>query len=218
MDFKYRINSYNDYSEQLEKIMLENDVNSCLVLHRGEIYPIIHIASILGTIEQVEKLIEKGASINQKTYWGNALHQALRFDRPDIGLYLINKGIDINAEDVQGFTALIHACSNGYEDIVDILLEKGVQVNVHGGHDRTALNRALENSYNSIAKKLIDKGAYVDGDNRAYGWIPLTYCVRKNNKEMYEYLLKRGADPDYKDLKGNGESANELRVKLNRDF
>lgn len=218
MDFKYRINSYNDYSEQLEKIMSEDDVNSCLVLYFGEIAPIIHIASILGTIEQVEKLIEKGASINKKTYWGNALHQALRFNRPDIALYLINKGVDINAEDTQGFTALIHACSNGYENIVDILLEKGVEVNVHGGHDRTALNRALENSYNSIAKKLIDKGACVDGDNRAYGWIPLTACVRKNNKEMYEYLINRGADPDSKDHKGNGKSANELRVKLNRDF
>jgi hypothetical protein len=217
MEEQYIKMSYNDYYDQIEEI-LKKDPNTFRVLYRGDIKPIIHLACEIGTISQIDKIIENGGLINDKTYWGNCLHQALRNNQKEVALHLINNGVDIHAEDIQGFTPLIIACTEGYEDIVDILLDRGVEVNVNGGHGRTPLNRALEKCYNSIAKKLIDKGAFVNGDDRTYGPIPLTICVRRNNKEMYDYLLSKGADVDYREYGGKRSSTRELIDKLDNSI
>jgi ankyrin repeat protein len=209
------IENENDYYERMEEFYANNNKQ---YVYRGELEPILHIACRIGSLENVINLISKGADTKATTYWGNCLHIATMSEHSNIAKYLIEIGVDYNEEDVQGFTPLIHACSEGMEDIVDILLKKDVNVNVDGGHARTALNRAIECGYTSIAKKLIDAGAFIDGDDTTYGRIPLTEAVLKNNDEIFKVLIEKGANINKRDHKGNGSTALELINKYKREF
>lgn len=181
------------------------------VLYKGNIQPFLFVACMIGNVEEINKLIEKGGIINQVYYLGNALHYALLYNNTEeVAEFLIQNGVNFDDKDKQGFTPLIHACYNQYENIVDMLLDRNVNVNPDGGHGRTALNIALKTRNNSIAKKLIYKRAYIDGDKNSYGEIPLTITVSTKNKEMYDYLIELGADKNIRDYRGNGKSAKEL--------
>lgn len=213
------INSVEHYKDVFDYMSDNPNEN---VLYKCNIQPFLFVACIIGNVEEIKKLIEKGGLMNQVYYWGNALHYALLYkNTQDVAEFLIQNGVNFDDKDTQGFTPLIHACYNQYENIVDMLLDRNVNVNPNGGHGRTALNIALKTSLtapynNSIAKKLIYKGAYIDGDN-SYGEIPLTITVITKNKEMYDYLLELGADKNKIDYNGYGKSAKELceMYKLN---
>lgn len=208
MNKQYIILSTDDYYNQIDEILTQDTYS---VFYIRETEPIIHVSCKIGTIEHIKTLIEKGASINEQIFFGNTLHSALIFKRPDIAFYLIDHGVEFDAKDLQGITPLIHACFHGYDDIVDTLINKGAEINVKVSYGKTPLNSSLENSNNSVVKKLIEKGAFINGDDTTYGEIPLTICLQKNNKEMYEYLINKGANPDYRSHQGYGKTANELK-------
>jgi ankyrin repeat protein len=206
-----------DYYTRLEELL--QDPNKTYV-YLGNLEPILHIASRIGSLNHIETLISKGADIKKTTYWGNCLHIAAQNGNLEISKFLIEKGVEYDVEDVQGFTALLHASTQGMEEIVDFLLEKNVEVNVEGGHGRTALNRAIEYGHTNIAKKLINAGAFLNGDLRTYGRIPLTMAVLKNNEEIFRILIEKGADKNIRDHHDNhhsGKTAYELVVKHNRN-
>lgn len=57
--------------------------------------------------------------------------------------YLLDKGCDINASDIEGNTALHHAVKQKHHQIISILIQKGI-------------NQAIENTYNQTALKLAE--------------------------------------------------------------
>ena len=210
-EFIYNI---EDYDNRIKEFFLNPNQK---YVYLGNSEPILHIACRIGNLEHIKTLLSNGASKNAETYWGNCLHVALSSGNSEVAKYLIENGVDYNTEDVQGFTALFHASTNGMEEIVDILLDKKVKVNTEGGHGRTPLNRAIEYDHTSIAKKLINYGAYIDGDNATYGRVPLTICVVKNNEEIFKMLIEKGANKYIRDYKGKGSTAYELIIKFERN-
>lgn len=55
---------------------------------------------------------------------------------------LLEKGADIEAEDLDGRTALLEAAGNGQETLVRLLLEKDANVEAKDRRKRTALFKA----------------------------------------------------------------------------
>lgn len=90
----------------------------------------IHIAARFGYKEIVEALIENGADINIKGYFGyTALHEACRKNNIDIVNILIKNGADVNIKSGRyGFMPLYLACENNYEEIIDILIKNGANL------------------------------------------------------------------------------------------
>lgn len=96
----------------------------------------IHIAARFGYKEIVKALIENGADINIKGYFGyTALHEACRKNNIDIVNILIKNGTDLNIKSGRhGFMPLYLACENNYEEIIDILIKSGANLGLEPNH------------------------------------------------------------------------------------
>jgi ankyrin repeat protein len=99
------------------------------------------------TVELINLLAKSGADVNlmakrhflQRTRGGSALHYAVRTGNRDVMVALIKLGIDVNAKDEDGLTALDYAMGRGYvpflqmptrprKDLADILHAAGGSV------------------------------------------------------------------------------------------
>ncbi len=71
-----------------------------------------------GDIEAIEKLIEYGADVNEKSNGMTPLMFAARYNKVEIMKFLVSKGAKIKTKDSQGFTALKYAeLSNAFDAI-----------------------------------------------------------------------------------------------------
>jgi ankyrin repeat protein len=99
------------------------------------------------TVELINLLAQSGADVNlmakrhflQRTRGGSALHYAVRTGNKDVMAGLIKLGIDVNAKDEDGLTALDYAMGRGFvpflqmptrprKDLADILRSAGANV------------------------------------------------------------------------------------------
>jgi ankyrin repeat protein len=99
------------------------------------------------TVELINLLAASGADVNlmatrhflQRTRGGSALHYAVRTGNKDVMTALVKLGIDVNAKDEDGLTALDYAMARGYvpflqmqgrprKDLADLLRGSGANV------------------------------------------------------------------------------------------
>jgi ankyrin repeat protein len=99
------------------------------------------------TVELINLLAASGADVNlmskrhflQRTRGGSALHYAVRAGNKDVVAALVKLGIDVNAKDEDGLTALDYAMARGYvpflqmqvrprRDLADLLRGSGANV------------------------------------------------------------------------------------------
>jgi len=69
--------------------------------------------------------------------------------------FLIEKGVDINKANKDGFTPLYIASQEGHLDLVKLLIEKGAEINKIGKVGETPLYIASENGHLGVAKYLM---------------------------------------------------------------
>ncbi len=133
-----------------------------------------------GRLEDVSKLLEKGADVNAKDDYGwTALMLACANGDMDMfGELTSRKDIDFKAKDITGKTALdydksgilqgvlteelLRASRNGWLGDVSKLLEQGADIEARNGYDRTALMWACERDHTDVARLLLEKGADVN--------------------------------------------------------
>ena len=72
---------------------------------------------------------------------------------------LLGQGVDVNATDNFGMTALMYAADLGRTDIAGLLIDNGADVNAVDNYGRTALMHAIDNGHTETAKLLKEKGA-----------------------------------------------------------
>jgi len=114
---------------------------------------------------------------------------------------LVDGGVDINARNAYGWTALMHATRVGHEDLVNLLLNHGADVNAQSDDGWTALMRAAVKDHEKIAGILLKHGARVDlrdeGKATALHW-----AARKGHLVVIKALLDADADPTLQDDRG----------------
>jgi ankyrin repeat protein len=104
----------------------------------------------------------------------------------------LNDGVDVDAKDRIGHTALMMAAIKGHADTVKTLLENYADVNVKGTlSGMTALMWAVKNGYPDIVKILLDKGADVKAKNRG-GISALNIAGILNNTTIIKLLKQHG--------------------------
>jgi hypothetical protein len=138
---------------------------------------------------------------------------------------LVSAGVDVNARDQRGQTALIHAClrGNSSPDLVRALVSGGADVNARDGEGRTAL--FLEVQMSKIAcgtiAELLTANADVNAKDKK-GNTVLMMAASFADSGTVEALLTAGADPNARndegqtalslaDAKHNSEIAEILR-------
>lgn len=111
---------------------------------------------------------------------------------------LLDAGSDIDAINVDGYTALGLASYFGHLEEVRLLIDRGADVNVISTNEMAVmpLHSALAGGHKQIAALLIERGAEVDEPTGA-DWTPLHYVAESNDLETARLLLKAGARSGY---------------------
>jgi RNA polymerase sigma factor (sigma-70 family) len=131
---------------------------------------------------------------------GTALTWAAAHNDSQTVKILLDRGLDVNAADAQGRTALHQAIRWGPHN-VDLLLQKGAKVNVKTKSGQTPLMVAAESPFPEVVKALLDKKAQVnarDADDRT----PLMYAAKGGRLANARALLGHGANVHLKDKAG----------------
>ena len=140
------------------------------------------IASVMNTVENCEDLIERISSLYMPVF-----HQHDRCVE-----LLLAAGVDVNAVDVYGTSALMNAAANGYKECMLRLLQAGADVNGADTTGRTPLHFAAQSLEIDCAESLLQSGANVNSTCHS-GFTALHYFGTSDTTRGVKILLLAGA-------------------------
>ncbi len=159
----------------------------------------------LGDLNRLVHSIQKQKQLFQTNNEGQSLlHLAVLSNNIKAVLYLLNKGLKIDAEDNDSLTPLIVAMSHTrYLNVAILLLDRHATLEhiSHKGH--SALSVAIRNNNPEGAKMLIKRGANINIADNAHTPLTLTHTALlqyHENAQVYRdletLLLSKGAKVD----------------------
>ena len=119
--------------------------------------------------------------------------------------HIIDAGIDLNALNSAGYTALHWAARNGHTDVVKLLVNKGAKLDILNKDGNTALHLAARNGRIDVVKLLVDQvGAGLDLNAlNSAGETALHLAVRNGRTDVVKLLVDKGAKLDILNNAGN---------------
>jgi ankyrin repeat protein len=112
-------------------------------------------------------------------------------------------GVDLNAKDADGATALISAAARGDANIVTTLLNGGADVNRKDEPGHTAIMRALEHKEDAIADLILAKPELDLNAQGGNGVTALMLYVWREREDVVPQLIERGAKLELQDAGGD---------------
>jgi ankyrin repeat protein len=109
----------------------------------------------------------------------------------------IAAGVDVNAPNTYGWTALYWASSRGHKEIVELLIANGAHVNPKGDLGDTPLDGAIEDNHTEIADILRKHGGKSGVEHSIR--VAAGATGRKGNIEAVKRYLAAGTDVDARD-------------------
>lgn len=107
---------------------------------------------------------------------------------------LLGLGLELDATDARGCTALLRACGGGHLELVRELLARGADPALAADSGATCLSVAVTARHDGVVRALAAHG--VDVDQRLPGGItPLMLAAALGQDETVDILLRHGADP-----------------------
>ena len=113
----------------------------------------------------------------------------------------IQKNINVNYKDENGYTALHYACDEGNLKIVEIILDADCDTNIKNINKQTPLYLSAKRGYFDISKKLIESGAEINLEDSEKN-SPLHYICKNNYIELLKYFLTKNPKVDVKNIYG----------------
>ena len=136
-------------------------------------------AAEAGRLEEVEELLEEGASVEATDAAGRtALVAAAYGNHLAVAEALIDAGADVDTQDTTQQSAFLIATSEVGDDLrlLELTLEHGADVNAKDSYNGTGLIRAADRGYLRIVRRLLETDIEVDHVNRL-GWTALLEAV-----------------------------------------
>jgi hypothetical protein len=120
------------------------------------------------------------------------LLNAVEDARVDLVEELLQRGVNLEAQDARGYTGLILAAFRGRIPILRLLVKAGANVNARDRHGNSVLLFAAQHGDTQIVKLLVDAGAdlNVRGQN---GYTALKVAKLTRHVDVGEFLQSRGA-------------------------
>ena len=121
--------------------------------------------------------------------------------------WLVGKGVELEARDLDGWTALLSGSQNGHVAVVEILLSAKADVNATSAEGQSCLALACQNGHMRLAKYFVQAG--VDPNYATDGGkTPLLSAAAEGQHEVVEWLVKKaGADKN----QAGGDGISPLR-------
>jgi len=129
----------------------------------------------------------------------------LNWDRTfnDIGTVkaLLDKGVDVDARDERGATALLYALAHASLPVIKELLRRGADVNAADRFGDTPLLIAVGRQLQPIVKELLRRGADVNAADQ-FGNTSLMLAATQRNVRLVSLLVKHGANVNTRNTLG----------------
>lgn len=124
--------------------------------------------------------------------------------KEDINAFVkaLSQGAFLDATDMEGNTALHHACIKGLSDYVRPLLDHGANPNLANEAGNTPLHYACRYGHPEVANDLLEHRARVDAKNEL-GETPLHWACTNGHPSVVRPLLGYAADVHACDNAGN---------------
>lgn len=119
---------------------------------------------------------------------------------------LLGQGVNVNAADVDGRTAIMFAAFNGHSEILRTLVNAGAMVDVRDAMGNTALMYASTGPFPESVLLLLEEGAdpnTVDSDEH---FSAVMHAASEGHLEVVKILIEHGADHTLKDIDGDDAS------------
>jgi ankyrin repeat protein len=145
--------------------------------------------------------------INARVELGPAKEMAFRQAAHDgeleqVKLFL-KQGVNYNAVDQGGQTALMFAAFNGHSEIVLSLIEAGAEIDQRDMVGRTALLYGSTGPFPETVKILLDRGADPNIVDSEEHFSPLMHAAAEGHLEVVKVLIAHGADRSLRDVDGD---------------
>lgn len=186
-------------------MLLDQKADPNRVYPNSEYGTALQAACYEGTLENVQILINNGASVNPKVSgeYGTPLQVACAQGYTEIVKLLLEHGANPNTNGGRYGYAMIAACDGGGDDdMLNYLIARGVDVNSRGPDGDTPLTNAAMELPKSCLEILISHGAYIhseDGDNDT----ALTNAAAVGDEETVQYLLELGLNVHHSGKRGS---------------
>ncbi len=181
----------------------------------------MHFAAYRGSPEVFHYLLRNGGLINlQGRDKGTPLHSATWGRNVEVVKLLLENGADVNAKTEEGETPAMTAALRGEQEILEIFLSLAADPKARDKHDTGLLELAAAGGHAKIVdrlkaigvktkyplhvaaglgdkgtlSKLLDKGTPVDLLD-GFGGTALLFSTISGNREIFDFLLKKKADP-----------------------
>ena len=105
------------------------------------------------------RTLSEADAVGSETVPPEALHRAAQAGDINVLKTTLASGVDVNARDASGWTALMHAVNKGYPLLVDRLLESGADSEIRAADGATALFIAALHGSAEIFARLLGAGA-----------------------------------------------------------
>eukprot|EP00026_Physarum_polycephalum_P011596 Phypoly_transcript_11831.p1 GENE.Phypoly_transcript_11831~~Phypoly_transcript_11831.p1 ORF type:complete len:249 (+),score=33.50 Phypoly_transcript_11831:333-1079(+) len=120
------------------------------------------------------------------------IHYAARSGHLDVVKFLVDRGADINARDIENWTALHYSCNNGHVEIVEYLISKGIDTTPKDSfYNQTAIEFASYRQFDDVVRA-IDPNYPVKARNASdinKNGIKSVYS-RNSKNFLFRYLFK----------------------------
>jgi hypothetical protein len=114
---------------------------------------------------------------------------------------LLEKGVDVNARQYVGTTALLIAGANADRAIVELLLSRHADSNLADQHGDTPLMAAVRSGSVPVVRTLLEAGANPNAADKR-GRRAVSWVARTNRTDVLKLLLQRGAEVNFSDNAG----------------
>ncbi|WP_191014558.1 ankyrin repeat domain-containing protein [Treponema zioleckii] len=167
----------------------------------------------------IQTLIDNGAVYDTSSnlardHLGNTpLHAAVKWNATKSAEKLIALGIDVDAQNLSGKTALSDTCRANKRDMAILLIKNGADVNATDSTGRTILMDAVLGRNADMIKLLLDSGAKPQIQDM-YGKTAYHDAAAIGDVSIINLIRNAGGNPLARDSKGDTPFSLSLRYKL----
>ncbi|XP_064638540.1 ankyrin-3-like isoform X2 [Lineus longissimus] len=177
-----------------------HDISNINTSSSNKLVASLYEAVRLNDSERLQTLLKSNKTHNDQEHMSMALHMAAQRGHVECGSTLIQAGVNPDAHNSGGYTALILAARHGHADFIKLLVKENcnLQKTVYQT-GANALHWAASCGKMDCARVLIEAGCKVDAKS-LHGWTPLMVAASNDEISLVNLLLDNGADPEARDI------------------
>jgi ankyrin repeat protein len=119
-----------------------------------------------------------------------------RGDAATVRFLLQQRGINPNAKDAEGVSALMWCAERGFADVAQLLIDRGAAVDQADASGTTPFLLAAARGRTDMVRLLLNSRAKVNDQARGLATTALMFASNFGYVDMIDELLDRGADPN----------------------